>query len=165
MTTYFVTVGGNEYKVDILNGQYTVNGERVDMGLRRLNEQGLFLLQRGNRLREVLMNWRNSDQVAMVTNRRHVTVQVARDGSPRKQKNGSKGDLAAPMPGIVVEMRVKENQRVEKGQVVAVMESMKMQMEIRAPSDGIIGKILAKVGGKIEKGTLLAQLTELPQPA
>lgn len=160
MTTYFVTVGSNEYKVDILNGQYTVNGERLDVKLRRLNEQGLYLLQRGNRLREILMNRRNRDQVAMVTNRRHMTVQVARDGNPCKPKAGAKGDLAAPMPGVIIEMRVKEDQQVEKGQVVAVMESMKMQMEIRSPSEGVIRRVLAKAGSKVEKGALLAQLAE-----
>jgi len=160
MTTYFVTVGNNEYKVDIFNGQYTVNGERIDMKLSRLNKQGLYLLQRGNQLNEILMSQRDRDQVSMVANRRHMTFQVARDGSYRKPKPVAKGDLAAPMPGVIIEMRVKENQPVEKGDVIAVMESMKMQMEIRAPSQGIVRRIPAKAGDKVEKGALLAQLGE-----
>jgi biotin carboxyl carrier protein len=160
LTTYFVTVGSNEYKVDIQSDQFLVNGEPLDVKVRRLNEQGLYLLQQGNQRLEVVMKPREQNQVSVVVDRRHMTIQVARGEGQRVKKTGAGGALSAPMPGTVIEVRVKESQSVEKGDVIAVMESMKMQMEIRSPVKGVIKKLLTKPGAKVEKGTVLAQLIE-----
>jgi biotin carboxyl carrier protein len=160
LTTYFVTVGSNEYKVDIQSDQFLVNGEPLDVKVRRLNEQGLYLLQQGNQRLEVVMKPREQNQVSVVVDRRHMTIQVARGEGQRVKKTSTGGALSAPMPGTVIEVRVKESQSVEKGDVIAVMESMKMQMEIRSPVKGVIKKLLTKPGAKVEKGTVLAQLIE-----
>lgn len=160
MTTYFVTVGSNEYKVDIQSDQFLVNGEPMDVKVRRLNEQGLFLLQQGNHRLEVVMQPREQNQVSVVVDRRHMTIQVARGEGQRMKKVGTGGALSAPMPGTVIEIRVKEGQAVEKGDVIAVMESMKMQMEIHSPMKGLIKKVLTKPGARVEKGTVLAQVFE-----
>ena len=160
MTTYFVTVNSNEYKVDIRNDQVLVDGEPMDVKIRRLNEQGLFLLQQGNRRLEVVMQPREQNQVSVVVDRRHMTIQVARGESQKQKKNLMGGALSAPMPGVVIEVRAQEGQTVNKGDVIAVMESMKMQMEIRSPIGGEIQKILVKPGAKVVKGAILAQLIE-----
>ena len=160
MTTYFVTVNSNEYKVDIRNDQVLVDGEPMDVKIRRLNEQGLFLLQQGNRRLEVVMQPRDQNQVSVVVDRRHMTIQVARGESQKQKKSLMGGALSAPMPGVVIEVRAQEGQAVNKGDVIAVMESMKMQMEIRSPIGGEIQKILVKPGAKVVKGAVLAQLIE-----
>jgi len=160
MTTYFVTVNSNEYKVDIRNDQVLVDGEPMDVKIRRLNEQGLFLLQQGNRRLEVVMQPRDQNQVSVVVDRRHMTIQVARGESQKQKKSVMAGALSAPMPGVVIEVRAQEGQTVNKGDVIAVMESMKMQMEIRSPLGGEIQKILVKPGAKVVKGAILAQLIE-----
>ena len=160
MTTYFVTVNSNEYKVDIRNDQVLVDGEPMDVKIRRLNEQGLFLLQQGNRRLEVVMQPRDQNQVSVVVDRRHMTIQVARGESQKQKKSLMGGALSAPMPGVVIEVRAQEGQAVNKGDVIAVMESMKMQMEIRSPIGGEIQKILVKPGAKVVKGAILAQLIE-----
>jgi biotin carboxyl carrier protein len=160
MTTYFVTVGSTEYQVDISSDKFLVNGEPMDVKMRRLNEQGLYLLEQGNRQLEVVMSPREQNQVSVVMDRRHLTIQVARGEGQRARKVVAGGALSAPMPGTVLEIRVKEGQAVEKGDVIAVMESMKMQMEIRTPVKGVIKKLMAKPGGKVEKGSVLAQVVE-----
>jgi biotin carboxyl carrier protein len=160
MATYFVTVNSNEYKVDIRNDQVLVDGEPMDVKIRRLNEQGLFLLQQGNRRLEVVMQPRDQNQVSVVVDRRHMTIQVARGESQKQKKSLMGGALSAPMPGVVIEVRAQEGQAVNKGDVIAVMESMKMQMEIRSPIGGEIQKILVKPGAKVVKGAILAQLIE-----
>jgi biotin carboxyl carrier protein len=160
MTTYFVIVGSTEYQVDISSDKFLVNGEPMDVKMRRLNEQGLFLLEQGNRQLEVVMSPREQNQVSVVVDRRHMTIQVARGEGQRVRKAAAGGALSAPMPGTVLEFKVKEGQTVEKGDVIAVMESMKMQMEIRTPVKGMIKKLMAKPGGKVEKGAALAQVVE-----
>jgi glutaconyl-CoA/methylmalonyl-CoA decarboxylase subunit gamma len=162
MTTYFVTVGPNEYKVDISNDQFLVNGQPMDSKLRQLNEQGLYLLQKGNKKLEMLLHAKDKNQVAVSVNKRHVVVQVEKNEAlkGRAQNNASEGSLAAPMPGTVIRVVVQEGQTVEKGDVVAILESMKMQMEIKAPFAGKVSKVCVEAGKKIDKGAELVKLVK-----
>lgn len=65
--------------------------------------------------------------------------------------------LRAPMPGLVVAIPVAEGQEVKRGQVILILESMKMQNELKAPRDGTIGRIRVKPGETVEqKQTLLS---------
>ena len=162
MASYFVTVGPNEYKVDIKNDEFMVDGQPMDMKMRQLNEQGLFLLQKGNKQLEMLLRAKDRNQVAVSVNRRHVTVQVERSegGKPRSAASSNVGSCSAPMPGTVIQINVTEGQKVEKGDVVAVLESMKMQMEIKTQISGTVVKISVETGKKIDKGTVLVQVTE-----
>jgi propionyl-CoA carboxylase alpha chain len=65
------------------------------------------------------------------------------------------GAVAAPMPGKVIEIRVNVGDTVEAGQVVAVLEAMKMENHLRAAEDGTVTEILAAVGEQVEKDALL----------
>lgn len=162
MAVYTVRIGKNEYKVEFKSGQVMVNGQPMGVQIRKLNEQGLVLLQRGGKKMEVMLSPRENNQVSLVANRRHLTANVTRGAGRRNTSSVADGTLAAPMPGTVVEVKVAEGQDVVKGQVVAILESMKMQMEIRSPINGIITKILAASGGKIEKGKPLALVVPVP---
>jgi biotin carboxyl carrier protein len=62
------------------------------------------------------------------------------------------------MPGLVSAVMVKEGETVERGQVLAVLESMKMQMQMRAPISGRITRVAVKPAGQVEKGTLIVQI-------
>jgi biotin carboxyl carrier protein len=65
--------------------------------------------------------------------------------------------LRAPMPGLVVTILVTEGQSIKKGQVLLILESMKMQNELKSPRDGVIGRLRVKPGETVEqKQTLLS---------
>jgi 3-methylcrotonyl-CoA carboxylase alpha subunit len=68
------------------------------------------------------------------------------------------GGLNAPMPGKVVSFSVKVGDAVTKGQVVAVMEAMKMEHAIIAPADGVVSELLYAVGEQVAEGTALLTL-------
>jgi len=63
--------------------------------------------------------------------------------------------VVAPMPGLVLRLEVKEGQKVEKNQLVMVMEAMKMENEIYAPCAGTIGKIAVSAGQQLVADDLL----------
>ncbi|GJM38037.1 MAG: acetyl/propionyl-CoA carboxylase subuit alpha [Acidimicrobiales bacterium] len=65
------------------------------------------------------------------------------------------GAVAAPMPGRVIELRVAAGDTVEAGQVVVVLEAMKMENHLRAAEAGIVIEVLAAVGDQVEKDALL----------
>jgi len=60
--------------------------------------------------------------------------------------DGDGAAIVPPMPGKVVELRVKEGDRVHKGDVVLVLEAMKMRNEILAPVDGVVRYVRVSVG-------------------
>ncbi len=64
-------------------------------------------------------------------------------------------DLAAPMPGLILEIAVEPNQEVEKGDKLLILEAMKMENVIKASGNGIIDKIKAQVGNSVDKGQVL----------
>lgn len=65
------------------------------------------------------------------------------------------GSVTAPLPGRVLEVRVKEGERVKAGDVLLVLEAMKMANEIRASQDGLISTLHIKDGDTVEKGQAL----------
>ena len=61
--------------------------------------------------------------------------------------------VVSPMPGTIVKMNVKAGQAVKNGDVLAVLEAMKMENEIMAPHDATVVQVLTDVGAKVDTGT------------
>lgn len=66
--------------------------------------------------------------------------------------------IAAPMPGNILSVNVKAGDAVKKGQVLMVLEAMKMENEIMAPRDAVVASVSATVGSTVETGTPLCVL-------
>lgn len=65
------------------------------------------------------------------------------------------GSLHAPIPGMISEYKVKVNDEVKKGDVVTVLEAMKMFNNLESPADGIIKEIKYEVGDSVAKGDVI----------
>lgn len=63
--------------------------------------------------------------------------------------------LDCPMPGLVVDVKVKAGERVFRGQELIILESMKMESAVSAPGDGVVESVSVKPGDAVETGTLL----------
>lgn len=68
-------------------------------------------------------------------------------------------EMKAPMPGLVVEVRVKENDVVKKGDALIVLQAMKMENILKSPVDAFIKKIHIRKEDTIEKNQLLISFT------
>lgn len=64
----------------------------------------------------------------------------------------------APMPGKILAVKANAGQAVKKGDVIIVLEAMKMENDIVAPQDGTIASVSCAVGDQVEAGALLASL-------
>jgi propionyl-CoA carboxylase alpha chain len=71
----------------------------------------------------------------------------------------AEGSLLAPMPAAVISVAVESGQHVTKGDVVLVLEAMKMQHTITAPTDGVVSELDVSAGAQVESGAVLAVIT------
>lgn len=67
-------------------------------------------------------------------------------------------DLKAPMPGLVVDVRVVDGQQIKKGDPIVVLEAMKMENILKASADAMVKQVLVKKGSKVEKNEILITL-------
>jgi len=72
----------------------------------------------------------------------------------------SDGQIRSPMPGKIVQAPVAEGDVVTKGQVLVVLEAMKMEHALTAPSDGVVAELRVKLGDQVSEGVVLARLAE-----
>ncbi|MBC5762937.1 acetyl/propionyl/methylcrotonyl-CoA carboxylase subunit alpha [Ramlibacter albus] len=69
------------------------------------------------------------------------------------------GDMKAPMMGLILKVQVAPGDRVEKGAVVAILESMKMEMRILSDCQGTVASVACQAGQTVERNALLASIT------
>ena len=77
---------------------------------------------------------------------------------PKKAVAGAGTKVTAPMPGTILEVKVSENDTVTRGQVMMVIEAMKMENDIVAPCDGKVTSIIAKKGDSVNSSDVLATI-------
>lgn len=72
---------------------------------------------------------------------------------------GREGEVSTPMPGVIVRLLVEEGQSVTSGQVLLVVEAMKMENEYSAAVDGVVAKLHVAAGDTVAANTLLVSIT------
>lgn len=86
-------------------------------------------------------------------------VEPSAPGAARRRKRGhDEGALAAPMPATVVTVNVKPGQQVGKGDVLVMLEAMKMELPIKAPRDARVKAIACRAGELVQPGVALLEL-------
>ena len=160
MSLYYVTIGKNEYRVNLDQDQCLVNGNPVACNLQKLNQTGLHLLSRGTQSMELFMNSLEDDMLEVLMRGRRVLakVETLQHRISRKNTLDQTGVLTAPMHGLIVKVLVEKDQVVEQGQTLVVLESMKMQMQLSADCNGKVRNILVHQNDLIEKGAVLVNL-------
>jgi acetyl-CoA/propionyl-CoA carboxylase biotin carboxyl carrier protein len=95
-------------------------------------------------------------------------VWIAREGhqlqarTKRRERSGAQiaaGSLEAPMPGTVLEVRVGNGDRVQEGDVLLVLESMKMELQVTAPRPGIVEGLTLRSGDRVALGQPLVAVS------
>ncbi|MFO7637089.1 MAG: biotin/lipoyl-containing protein [Clostridia bacterium] len=86
------------------------------------------------------------------------------EAAPQKKQEPAAGGtigsvkITAPMPGTIMSIKKKTGESVAKGEIIMVLEAMKMENEITAPQDGTISSINVSASAAVESGQLLASL-------
>jgi biotin carboxyl carrier protein len=162
MEKYHVFLRGRKYLIEIDGDKVFVDGEPYYAGIHFLNESGLFMIEKDTEKREFHMKPK-ADGTYLVTTRGLQVDALVEPEKGRKKKKAEKedsGEITAPIPGVVMEIRVQVGETVEANQVLVVLESMKMLMEFRAPFAGTIEDIAVEPGQTLEKGDVMIRMEE-----
>ena len=71
---------------------------------------------------------------------------------------GAGAKVNAPMPGTILDVRVQNGAKVKKGDVLVILEAMKMENEIQAPCDGTVTSICVRKGDSVETQALICTI-------
>jgi biotin carboxyl carrier protein len=164
---YIATVNEKEIEIEIDHDrEIMVNGQQYDIDFHQLAEGGLVSLLLNNASFEAVVDAReNVWEVLLRGELYSVTVQDERAYRLAKARGGDTavhGDaiIKSPMPGIIISTPVSEGSMVQKGDKIIILESMKMENELRSPRDGVVLRVQVKPGDGVEKGQVLAVIGE-----
>jgi len=84
-----------------------------------------------------------------------VKTESAPAAAPAAAPTGDGESVTAPMPGNILDVKVQNGASVKKGDVLIILEAMKMENEIMAPCDGTVKAVNVTKGAAVETGTVL----------
>ncbi len=151
-----LSTGGNSYKFQVrsMGGEtYHIRYEEKDLICRyRLGDQESLLILDGRRY-----------NILMV--KRADMLQCEVDGYPVMLESDSGGYVKSPSPAIVLNVATEVGRKVSKGDVLLVLEAMKMEMLVESPGDGVVSEICVAPGSQITAGQPLVLLDLKDQDA
>lgn len=78
--------------------------------------------------------------------------------APKASSAAGANAVSAPMPGTILDVKVSVGQSVKKGDVICVLEAMKMENDIPAPCDGVIASVNVQKGASVSANDVIATL-------
>jgi len=161
---YVTTIGEEQYAIDInQDNQITVNGETVEINFQQMPDTTMHSIIVDGKSHDVRMD--EGDGVYIVQLSGEIFEVMVEDERTRRLA-GVKSSLdvtgeaiiKAPMPGVVVELLVTPGQAVEQGDILAILESMKMQNEFKAPRAGQVHAVRVRAGDKVDQGAIMVTI-------
>lgn len=161
---YIATLNGTEYPVEIIDERHIrLNGSVQEVDFVAIGNQPVYsLILDGKSYEAYICPEGETWQVLLIGQQYEVKVEEEREKRLKRPVNAAPAEsgefhLKAPMPGLIVVVPVKEGQEIQKGQVLVILESMKMQNELRSPRAGKVERIRVGAGDSVEqKQTLLS---------
>jgi biotin carboxyl carrier protein len=162
---YITTIGETQFTVEVLEkGRLSVNGRVMEVDFENISGQPVYsLVIDGKSYEAYVYEVENEWQVLLLGQQYTVGVEDEREKRLRAAAGGEVAEsgefnLKAPMPGLVVSVAVEQDREVSKGDVLVILESMKMQNELRAPRAGKVTRVRVKPGETVEQRQTLLTL-------
>lgn len=161
---YITSINDHEFTVEIIDDNHVVvDDQAFEIDFHPVSDQPVYsLLLNGKSIEAYVYSMDNSWQVLLYGNQYAAQVEEERERRLRAATGGgittgADFHLKSPMPGLVVSVVVEEGQRVRAGELLIILESMKMQNELKSPRDGMISRIRVQPGESVEqRQTLLS---------
>jgi biotin carboxyl carrier protein len=165
--TYVASVGGESFHIRMDEPEaLVVNDEHHSASLESAGGPSLYSLIVDNSSYEVHVEEREGNyrvlllgQVYDVHVEHEGTRRVARARREHRAAEGEDIIIRSPIPGLIFDVLAMKGQEVKKGDILVIVEAMKMENEIRAPRDATVKATFVAPGDAVDKGTPLVTLS------
>jgi biotin carboxyl carrier protein len=155
---YVTNVNGKDFLINILDDHHVnIDGQTYEIDFISIANQPVFSLIISGKSFEAYV-YPGEEDYQVLLQGRSFSVKVEDEREKRLRVAGGSTvseslefHLKSPMPGMVVSLPVAEGQPVIKGQVLVILESMKMQNELKSPRDGTLVRVRVKPGDNVEQ--------------
>ncbi len=162
---YITTINGKKFEVDIRNdGSVWVGGKRREVDFLALGPT-LYSIIMDTVQHEIVVESEEDSVEVLISGRLYTgSVLDERTQLMLSRRGGLQADsgevtIRAPMPGLIAVVLCKEGDSVEAGQTLVILESMKMQNELKAPRAGTVQRVSVSDGQTVEQRKVLVTLT------
>jgi biotin carboxyl carrier protein len=163
---YIATVGDQEFTVEVnREGEVIVDGTSYAVDIQGVGSHSLYSIIIDGRSYDIFIDEVDEGYLVMLWGGLlEVKVQ---DERTRRLAGLRRGPVApvgevlikAPMPGVVVELPLSEGQPVETGDIVVVLESMKMQNEFKSPRNGVVHNVRVRMGDRVDQNQIMVTIS------
>ena len=158
---YVTTVNNKRFEIEILaDGSITVDGKKRDVDFRALGP-AMYSILAENVSHELTIEEREDEIEVLMRGRLYSNHVLDERALLMAQRTGGfandtgEVNIKSPMPGLIVAARVELGQTVKAGDTVVILESMKMQNELKASKDGTVGTVNVQPGQTVEQNKIL----------
>ncbi|MFV1859759.1 MAG: acetyl-CoA carboxylase biotin carboxyl carrier protein subunit [Anaerolineales bacterium] len=162
---YIATIDDRSFEIDINEqGEIIADGQRLSVDFQSVADQPVYSMLLNGESFEASVSTREMTVEVLLRGRLFlVNVEDERQRRLRETTHmelEQEGEftLAAPMPGLVVAIPVEVGQSVEKGDNLIILESMKMQNELKAPREGKVSGVRVSPGDSVDQNQVLLTL-------
>ena len=162
---FSVNLKESTFQVQNSEESILVNDRRLDWDLKWIDERTIHLI-RGNesKVAELISIDRETKSIRIRLGHQVATLSLKDRFDLLLEKmgmssvgSGAVKDIKAPMPGLILDLKVKAGDEVKKGDVVLILEAMKMENIIKAPGDGVVKDVKVSLKQSVEKNQVLIQ--------
>lgn len=136
MAEYIFTINGTDYKVNVKNIEDNIAEIAV-------NDKVVYV---------------NIKQLGISQVKKRPVKKIAEEPVTQAKKASGLESVAAPLPGVILDIKVKEGDTVKEGQDLMIMEAMKMENSIQAPCSGTVKRILVNREATVQEGDTLVEI-------
>lgn len=140
-----------------------INGQSLDWNFQWIDERRILLTKDDRSMEAELISLdresksirvRLGHQVATLQLKDRFDLLLEKTGMT-KPGSGKLKDIKAPMPGLILDLKVKPGDTVKKGEVVLILEAMKMENILKSPGDGVVKEVKVQLKESVEKNQVL----------
>ncbi len=162
---FSVTIQNKTYSVENTDHKIQVNGKTLEWDLKWISDRKIHLIFENQSIEAELISFDKETKTIQIRLREKTATLSIKDRfdmllEQLGMNNASSGaikEIKAPMPGLILDLKVKPGDVVKKGDVVLILEAMKMENSIKSPGDGVVKAVKVVLKQSVEKNQVLIQ--------
>jgi biotin carboxyl carrier protein len=162
---YTANVDDRVFEISFSDGGFIVNGKQVSWDLSQIQEGYFHILLNGRGYRAEIVDMDTAAKRFVIKiNGKDCPVVLKDKFDVLLEKMGLNANVGArvnhvraPMPGLIIQLKVKDGDEVKAGDTLLILEAMKMENIIKAPGDAVVKSVKVRMGEGVEKNQVLIE--------